>query len=116
MIIYKCDGHRYEDGIKCESTYKVDDITEFPRGWISIDGSIKNDNSDAHIIEANGMHHYCSRKCLENSLFKNGQAKDIAKQGKLLKEAYTSLILVGNNFNLPTNIITEIEAFYNRDV
>ena len=126
MIIYKCDGHRYEDGKKCEATYEVTgDIKETPFRWITINGSIKNDTTDAHILEANGMHHYCSRMCLEFSLFKNGQAKEIAKQGKLLKEAYTTLKwmfenmkvenpdLQSDGFNLPANTITEIETFYN---
>ena len=41
MLIYKCDGHRFEDGKKCENTYEVNDIKEHPFRWIIINGKIK---------------------------------------------------------------------------
>lgn len=70
MIIYKCDGHEYEGGRKCHSTYEAIDEKDYPERWIVISGKIKNGNPDAHTIERNGTCHFCSRLCLEATLFK----------------------------------------------
>lgn len=123
MLIYKCDGHRFKDGKKCENTYEVNDIKEHPFRWIVINGKIKNDSTDSHIIESNGMHHYCSRTCLEYAFFKNLNARDISKQFNLLKNAQETMRWMFDNmkvenpdlqsdgFNIPANTLTELEDY-----
>lgn len=66
MIAYKCDGQVY--GSKdCPTEW----TGGFPEHWLMIDGSIKNGLPDSHVITCDGGMHFCSRKCLENFLFKN---------------------------------------------
>jgi hypothetical protein len=67
MLIYKCDGESYSTGKKCESEAE----NELPTRWLSITGKIKNGLYDAHYLECNGVRHFCSRRCLENFLFKD---------------------------------------------
>lgn len=67
MLVYKCDGESYSTGKKCAS--EAED--ELPTRWLSITGNIKNGFHDAHYLECNGMKHFCSRRCLENFLFKD---------------------------------------------
>lgn len=67
MLIYKCDGESYTTGGKCESESE----NELPERWLVISGKIKNGLYDAHYIECNGTRHFCSRRCLENFLFKD---------------------------------------------
>jgi hypothetical protein len=67
MLVYKCDGKLYSTGIKCENEVQ----NELPERWLSINGQIKNGLHDAHYIECNGLRHFCSRRCLENFLFKD---------------------------------------------
>lgn len=67
MIIYKCDGNSFSTGKKCSNEVTRD----LPDWWLTINGSIKNGLHDAHYIEANGTYHFCSRRCLENFLFKD---------------------------------------------
>lgn len=67
MLVYKCDGESYSTGKKCDN--EVED--ELPERWLSITGKIKNGLYDAHYLECNGTKHFCSRRCLENFLFKD---------------------------------------------
>ena len=77
MLVIKCDGNRYVDGVKCDREYEVDDVKDsVPHGWIMIEGSIVNKNNDAHLLLSNGTRHYCSKSCLEFSLFKNVPIKE----------------------------------------
>jgi hypothetical protein len=67
MLVYKCDGDSYSTGKKCGNEAE----NELPERWLSISGKIKNGLYDAHYIECNGVRHFCSRRCLENFLFKD---------------------------------------------
>lgn len=67
MLVYKCNGQSYSTFKKCENEVE----NELPGSWLSITGKIKNGLRDAHYIECNGAWHFCSRRCLENFLFKD---------------------------------------------
>lgn len=67
MLVYKCDGESYSTGKKCASQVEND----LPEWWLLISGKIKNGLNDAHYLECNGTRHFCSRRCLENFLFKD---------------------------------------------
>lgn len=67
MLVYKCDGESFSTGKKCEREVE----NELPARWLIITGNIKNGLYDAHYIECNGTRHFCSRRCLENFLFKD---------------------------------------------
>jgi hypothetical protein len=67
MLVYKCDGESYSTGNKC----KIEVQNELPTWWLSITGKIINGLYDAHYVECNGVRHFCSRRCLENFLFKD---------------------------------------------
>lgn len=67
MLVYKCDGESFATGKKCASEVKND----LPEWWLLISGKIKNGLHDAHYLECNGTRHFCSRRCLENFLFKD---------------------------------------------
>lgn len=67
MLVYKCDGESFSTGKKCGNEVE----NELPERWLSINGKIKNGLYDAHYIECNGLRHFCSRRCLENFLFKD---------------------------------------------
>ncbi len=72
MFIIKCNGEKFSDGEKCKSEHEVIlDPHEVPFGWILINGHIKNASRKAHLIEGNGIRHYCSQECLINSLYKD---------------------------------------------
>lgn len=67
MLVYKCDGESYSTGKKCASQVE----NNLPEWWLLISGKIKNGLNDAHYLECNGTRHFCSRRCLENFLFKD---------------------------------------------
>ena len=67
MIVYKCDGESFTTGKKCER--EAED--ELPDSWLMISGKIKNGLHDAHYLQTNGTRLFCSRRCLENFLFKD---------------------------------------------
>lgn len=67
MLLYKCDGESYSTRRKCSNEVPRD----LPEWWLTFSGKIKNGLHDAHYIEANGTYHFCSRRCLENFLFKD---------------------------------------------
>jgi hypothetical protein len=67
MLVYKCDGESYATSKKCKSEAE----NELPERWLTIAGRIKNGLYDAHYLECNGTRHFCSRRCLENFLFKD---------------------------------------------
>lgn len=71
MKVYKCDGQRFSDGVKCTSETKFEDEKGFPNSWLTISGKIINNRHSAHAIEANGEHHFCCWECLYLFLFKN---------------------------------------------
>lgn len=67
MLLYKCDGESYSTRRKCSNEVTRD----LPEWWLTFSGKIKNGLHDAHYIEANGTYHFCSKRCLENFLFKD---------------------------------------------
>lgn len=67
MIVYKCDGESFTTGKKCER--EAED--ELPDSWLMISGKSKNGLHDAHYLQTNGTRLFCSRRCLENFLFKD---------------------------------------------
>jgi hypothetical protein len=67
MLVYKCDGESYSTGNRCKNEVE----NELSTWWLSITGKIINGLHDAHYLECNGEKHFCSRRCLENFLFKD---------------------------------------------
>lgn len=71
MIIFKCDGKQFINGLECHRDHQH----SLPDNWITIKGRIINGNRDAHVIESNKELHFCSRGCLIDYFFKNEQQK-----------------------------------------
>ncbi len=71
MKIYKCDGHRFSDNVKCNVQTEYEDGKGCPESWITFDGKIVNNHRNRHVILSNGLKHFCSWECLYFYLFKN---------------------------------------------
>ena len=73
MKIYKCDGESYANNEKCENTTTQEIRVNSPKDWITIDvNRIENDLPENRLVAcAKNMLHFCSKKCLNNYLFKD---------------------------------------------
>jgi hypothetical protein len=71
MKVFKCDGHRFSDGVKCPNETKYEGENKCPENWITIDGTIVNNKKERGLIKAGGTFHFCSWECLYLYLFKN---------------------------------------------
>lgn len=123
MIIYKCDGKRFDNGKQCTNTFETRDPDDVPTTWITI-GSLRNGTNDQHACMFGSPHHFCSRQCMEFALFKNADADKIAIQPKIIKTAYEAILWMRDNmdindeslrsdaFNIPTNAIVMIEDYF----
>jgi len=86
MKIYKCDGETFYGKIKCSSEIE----REEPNEWITIAGVVYNGLEDRKNISSGMELHFCSKKCLNNYLFKN--SPDIEE-----------LILINEGFKFASN-------------
>ena len=71
MKIFRCDGHRFSDNVKCSNETNSEDDGGNPENWITIKGTITNNKNERHICGAFGTFHFCSWECLYLYLFKN---------------------------------------------